>query len=139
MSTHKSGLSTGAKAGIGVGIAILIIALALLCGLYVTIKRRQNPTKPRKPEKRLPPSPKELKGARSFATELDASQPGQHPGLESGDAAELDGSSTHRKSWFSQPRRTHVVELHSMFSIQASVKRLPSREGGGGSDERGRS
>lgn len=121
-----AGMSSGAKAGIAVGIVAFVIALALLAGLYISLRRRPRPKVSNPTNKSLPPSPKELKGAASFATELDASQSrGQHE-----TAQELDGSSPHRKSWL-QPRRTHVVELHSMFSIQASVRRLHSRDTNG--------
>lgn len=130
-AAHVSDLSSGSKTGIGVGIAVVVIALVLLGGLYVSLKRRKTPAHSGTTGKGLPPSPKELKGAQSFATELDASQISQHSELDSDNAAELDGRSTYRKSWYSAPRRTHVVELHSMFSIQASVKRLPSRDTNG--------
>lgn len=130
--SSEASMSKGTTAGIAIGVAVFVLALAALGWLYISLKRQQRPNIESQTDKSLPPcpisSPKELKGAQSFATELDASE-GREPRQSS--PKELDGRSTHRKSWFSQPRRTHVVELHSMFSIQASVRRLDSRDTNG--------
>lgn len=127
--TPASGISSGAKAGIAIGIIAFVLALIFLVWLYLSTRRRQRSntdgTLPPYPE----PSPRELKGdSAAFATELDASEGRRARGTS---PQELDTGSAHRKSWFSQPRRTHVVELHSMFSIQASVRRLHSRDTNG--------
>jgi hypothetical protein len=126
--TPAAGMNAGTKAGIAVGITVFVMALIVLVWLYISLKRRQrtvtNKSLPPNPR----PSPKELKGPATFATELEASEGREERGPS---PQELDAGSNHRKSWFSQPRRTHVVELHSMFSIQASVRRLHSRDTNG--------
>jgi hypothetical protein len=121
----SSALAAGTKAGIAVGITVFVLALAVLLWLYLSLRRRKRPTTDRSLPPQANPGPKELKGPGTFATELDASEGRRDRGPS---PQELDTGSTHRKSWFSQPRRTHVVELHSMFSIQASVRRLNSRD-----------